>query len=160
MTVHPIETLFAGVMADRANRGSRQTSSDVLMMDGKWRPMTSLTLQIPSREKRDPVMVGIPLRHGRGRVSDLMSWATLPLRVRKCEKALLASGCCHVARYAVEPSLDAPSLVFELGSIAEEYATTHLLGHSGRWSLVRRALAWWLGCDPSVGGIILIGTRP
>jgi hypothetical protein len=159
MTAHPIETLFAGVTADRANRGSRSTSG-ILMMDGEWRPLSGLTLQIPPAEKRDPVMVGIPLRSGGGRLADLVSWATLPLRVRTCERALLKSGCCHVARYAVEPSLEAPSLVFELGSIAEEYATTHLLGHSGRWSLLRRMLAWWLGCDPSVGGIILIGTRP
>lgn len=158
MTVHPIETLFAGVMAD-ANRGPRSPSG-VLMMDGEWRPMSPLTLKIPSLARCEPVLVGIPLRHGRGRLADLVSWATLPMRVRKCERALRASGCCHVARYGVEPSLDAPSLVFELGSIAQEYATTHLLGHSGRWSFVRRILAWWLGCDPSVGAIILIGTRP
>jgi hypothetical protein len=158
MTAHPIEALFAGVTADPANRGPL-SASGVLMMDGEWRPLRQLTLQVHAPRRRGPVIVGIPLRNGRGRLAALRSWATLPTRVRKCERALVESGC-RVTRYAVEPSLAAPALVFELGSIAEEYATTHLLGHSGRWSLVRRVLRWWLGCDPSVGGIILIGTRP
>lgn len=157
MTAHPIDLLFAGVTADAANRGLL-SASGVLMMDGEWRPMRQLTLQVHAPRQRGPVIVGIPLKNGRGRLAALRSWATLPGRVRKCERALEASGC-HVTRYAVEPGLEAPSLIFELGSIAEEYAATHLLGHSGRWSVIRRALRWWLGCDPSVGGILLIGTR-
>jgi hypothetical protein len=158
MSVHPIEVLFAGVTADPASQGPL-SASGVLMMDGEWRPLRPLTLAVDPPRRREPVIVGIPLRHGRGRLADLLSWSTLPLRVRKCERALVASGC-RVTRYAVDPSLAAPSLIFELGSIAEEYASTHLLGHGGRWSIVRRALRWWLGCDPSLGGIILIGTRP
>jgi hypothetical protein len=158
MTAHPIEALFAGVTSDPATHGLL-SSSDVLMMDGEWRPLRTLTLRVHAPRRREPVIVGIPLRNGRGRLADFRSWATLPKRVRDCERALVESGC-RVTRYAVEPNLASPSLIFELGSIAEEYATTHLLGHSRRWSLVRRALRWWLGCDPSVGGIILIGTRP
>ena len=158
MSVHPIEALFAGVNADAAARGP-VSASGVLMMDGEWRPLRPLTLQIEAPARQAPIIVGIPVRTGRGRLADLMSWATLPMRVRACERALVKSGC-RVTRYAVDPGLDAPNLVFELGSIAEEYALTHLLGHSGRWRLARRALAWWLGCDPSVGGIVLIGSQP
>jgi hypothetical protein len=158
MGAHPIEQLFAGVTADPAIQGPL-SGSGLLIMDGEWHPLRPLTLQVNLPRRREPIIVGIPLRSGRGRLADLRSWATLPMRVRKCEKALVASGC-QVTRYAVEPSLANPSLIFELGSIAEEYARTHLLGHSRRWMLVRRVLGWWLGCDPSVGGIILIGTRP
>ncbi|PYR93378.1 MAG: hypothetical protein DMF84_10335 [Acidobacteria bacterium] len=158
MTAHPIEALFAGVTADPATQGPL-AASGVFMMDGEWRPLRQLTLQVHAPKRRGPVIVGIPLRNGRGRLARLRSWTTLPTRVRTCERALVESGC-RVTRYAVEPSLSAPALIYELGSIAEEYATTHLLGHSGRWSLVRRVLRWWLSCDPSVGGIILIGTRP
>ncbi len=158
MTAHPIETLFAGVTSDPARQGLL-ASSGVLIMDGEWRPMRQLMLQIHAPRRREPVIVGIPLRNGRGRRAALRSWATLPSRVRNCERALVESGC-RVTRYAVEPDLAAPSLIFELGSIAEEYATTHLLGHGRGWSFARRLLRWWLGCDPSVGGIILIGTRP
>jgi hypothetical protein len=158
MTAHPIELLFAGATADPSNHGPL-AASGVLMMDGEWRPLQPLMLRLDPPPRREPVIVGIPLRDGRGRLADLMSWATLPLRVRKCERALVESGC-RVTRYAVDPTLANPSLIFELGSIAEEYATTHLLGHSRRWSLVRRMLRWWLGCDPSVGGMILIGTKP
>jgi hypothetical protein len=157
MTAHPIDVLFAGVTADPANRGLL-SSAGVLMMDGEWRPMRQLMLQVHAPRRRSPVIVGIPLRNGRGPLAALRSWATLPRRVRNCERALVESGC-RVTRYAVDPSLAAPSLIFELGSIAEDYAATHLLGHSARWSFVRRALRWWLGCDPSVGGILLIGTR-
>src|SRR4051794_17117627 len=158
MTAHPIEVLFAGVATDRAAERPL-SSSGVLMMDGKWRPLRTLTLRVHAPRRREPVIVGVPLRNGRGRLADLLSWATLPKRVRDCERALIESGC-RVTRYAVEPNLAAPTLIFELGSIAEEYATTHLLGHGRGWSFARRLLRWWLGCDPSVGGIILIGTRP
>jgi len=158
MTTHAIEVLFAGTTTDPANRGLLASSS-MLMMDGEWRPMRQLTLQVHAPRRRGPVIVGIPLRSSRGPLAGLRSWATLPSRVRKCERALVESGC-RVTRYAVEPDLAAPTLIFELGSIAEEYASTHLLGHNARWSLVRRMLRWWLGCDPSVGGIILIGTKP
>jgi hypothetical protein len=158
MTAHPIEALFAGVTLDPANQAPL-SASGVLVMDGEWRPLRQLTLQVHAPKRRGPVIVGIPLRTGRGRLAELRSWATLPTRVRHCERALAESGC-RVTRYAVEPSLAAPALIFELGSTAEEYARTHLLGHGGRWSLVRRVLRWWLGCDPSVGGIILIGRRP
>jgi hypothetical protein len=158
MTAHPIEVLFAGVTTDPASQGPL-SSSGVLMMDGEWRPLRTLTLRIHAPKRRDPVIVGVPVRNGGGRLADLLSWATLPKRVRDCERALVESGC-RVTRYAVEPNLATPTLIFELGSIAEEYATSHLLGHSSRWAFVRRALRWWLGCDPSVGGIILIGTRP
>jgi len=158
MAVHPIEALFAGVQADESARGALG-SSGVLMMDGEWRPLRPLALRIDPAPRKAPIIVGIPVRSRSGRFADLAGWATLPMRVRACERALVKSGC-RVTRYAVDPSLESPNLVFELGSIAEEYAVTHLLGHSGRWRIVRRLLAWWLGCDPSVGGIILIGTQP
>lgn len=158
MAVHPIEVLFAGVQADPAARVPI-TSSGVLMMDGEWRPLRPLALGIDPAPRQAPIILGVALRSGRGRAADLRSWATLPMRVRACERALVKSGC-RVTRYAVDPSLESPNLVFELGSIAEEYALTHLLGHSGRWKVLRRLLTWWLGCDPSVGGIVLIGIQP
>lgn len=83
---------------------------------------------------------------------------TLPLRLAKLERALARCGC-STRRYSVEPTLTDPSIVIELGGVASDYAASHLLNHGPRFARVRAALRWWLSCDPSAGGIVLVARR-
>jgi hypothetical protein len=82
----------------------------------------------------------------------------LPLRLARLDRELAAHGCA-TTRYAVVPTLAAPSLVVELDSVAASYAATHLLGHGPRLQWVRAAMRWWLSFDPSMGGVVVVARR-
>jgi hypothetical protein len=82
----------------------------------------------------------------------------LPLRLALLERNLTRAGC-SVTRYAVGPSLALPSVVYEVNSAAATYANTHLLNHGRRLMHVRAAMRWWLSCDPSMGGIVVVARR-
>jgi glycosyltransferase involved in cell wall biosynthesis len=92
-------------------------------------------------------------------VARLITLATLPSRLRHVERTIARGGTQVVARYAIEPSLDSPSCVYELNSRAAEYADRCLRPRSTAQAL-RRILARWLPCDPALGGIVVVGRHP
>ena len=88
----------------------------------------------------------------------LLTAATLRLQLRLVEHAIVRSGRRVVGRYGVDPSLDAPVWLFELDTLAAQYAD-RCLRPRGRAPRLRRALARWLGCDPAVGAIVVVAGR-
>ncbi len=92
-------------------------------------------------------------------VARLVTLATLPLRLRRVERAIARGGAKVVGRYGVDPSLDAPSCVYELNSPAAEYAD-HCLRPRGSAQALRRILARWFMCDPALGGVVVVGRHP
>jgi hypothetical protein len=93
-----------------------------------------------------------------GRWRRVAALLLVPLRAARLERTLTRSGC-SVTRYAVGPSLDEPSVVFQVNTAAAQYASTHLVNSGRRLARVRAVLQWWLSCDPSMGGIVMVARR-
>lgn len=85
----------------------------------------------------------------------LASLAMFRLRIHRIERELARAGAAIVARYGVDPHLEAPACVYELGTTASIYADCYLRPR-GRWLAARRVAAWCFGCDPALGAVILI----
>ena len=86
----------------------------------------------------------------------LLTLLTLDLRVARAEKILRGAGAARVHCYAVTPSLDRPTIAYELGTPAAEYADRHLRPGTGS-SRLRRVLARIAGVDPSIGAVVVAG---
>ena len=94
---------------------------------------------------------GPPLRR-------LGSIAMLRIRLRQAEQELARAGVPIVARYGVDPHLDAPACVYELNTPASIYADRYLRPR-GRWLAPRRVAAWCFGCDPALGAVVLVARK-
>jgi hypothetical protein len=88
----------------------------------------------------------------------LVSLALLRRRLRQIERAIVSGGAQIVARYGVDPNLDAPSCIYDLHTPASDYADRNLRPR-GRLVAVRRIAARWLGCDPALGALVLVAAR-
>ena len=88
----------------------------------------------------------------------LASLALLRVRVRQIERELARAGAAIVARYGVDPHLDAPACVYELNTPASIYADRYLRPR-GRLLAARRVAAWCFGCDPALGAVILVARK-
>jgi len=88
----------------------------------------------------------------------LLMLLTLGLRVARAQKVLRGAGAVRVQRYAVFPTLDRPSIAYEIGTPAADYADRHLRprGSGGR---LRSIIARIAGVDPSIGGIVVAGLK-
>jgi len=92
-------------------------------------------------------------------VTRLVSLAVLRRRLRQIERALVSGGADIVARYGVDPNLDAPSCIYDLDTPASDYADRNLRPR-GRLVALRRVAAWCVGCDPAIGALVLVATKP
>ena len=88
----------------------------------------------------------------------LASIAMLRVRVRQAERELARAGAFIVARYGVDPHLDAPACVYELNTPASLYADQYLRPR-GRLVAPRRVAAWCFGCDPALGAVVLVARK-
>ena len=95
---------------------------------------------------------------GAGRLLDC---ALLPLRIARPRRALATASASLVGSFGVFPGVDRPAVLFAVDSTAERYARAMLLPASTRGgATLRRALAAWCGCDPSIGGLLVVGRKP
>jgi len=92
-------------------------------------------------------------------VARLVTLTMLPLRLRRIERTIARGGAQVVGRYGIDPSLNAPSCVYELNSPAAEYAD-RCLRPRGSAQALRRILARWFVCDPGLGGVVVVGRHP
>lgn len=88
----------------------------------------------------------------------LVSLAMLRVRLGQIERTLASAGAQIVARYGVDPHLDAPACVYELHTPASSYADRNLRP-LGRMVPLRRVAAWCFGCDPALGAIVLVARK-
>ena len=91
-------------------------------------------------------------------VRRVWAYLTLPLRRWQAERIFASAGAEVIGRWGVDPDLDSPSCVFELGSYADVYAGEHLRRRGSKVAL-RRALARVFGCDPALGAVIIVGRK-
>jgi hypothetical protein len=92
-------------------------------------------------------------------VTRLLSLGVLRRRLGQIERAFAAGGAEIVARYGVDPNLDAPSCIYDLHTSASDYADRNLRPR-GRLVALRRVAAWCVGCDPALGALVLVATKP
>jgi hypothetical protein len=88
----------------------------------------------------------------------LISLALLRRRLRQIEHAFTSGGAQVVARYGVDPNLDAPSCIYDLHTSASDYADRNLRPR-GRLVALRRMAEWCVGCDPALGALVLVATK-
>jgi glycosyltransferase involved in cell wall biosynthesis len=150
-----LEALLFGEVAATAGTGSR--CNVLLQRDPLRLDREPLRTALDGMSAGDCIAYAIPLNAAP--VARLVTLATLPWRLRRVERAIARGGAQVVARFGVDPSLDAPSCVYELNSPASDYAD-RCLRPRGAAQALRRILARWLACDPALGGIVVVGRQP
>jgi hypothetical protein len=87
----------------------------------------------------------------------LLMLLTLGLRVARAQSVLRRAGAVRVHRYAVLPTLERPTIAYEIGTPAAQYADRHLRPRgSGR---LRALIARIAGVDPSIGAVVVAGLK-
>jgi len=88
----------------------------------------------------------------------LLVLLTLRLRVARAQNVLRRNGATRVYRYAVTPSLERPTIAYEIGTPAAQYADRHLRPRGGD-DVLRRIIARIAGVDPSIGAVVVAGSK-
>ena len=91
-------------------------------------------------------------------VTRLITLATFRIQRRRAERAIARAGGQVVARYGVDPSLEHPACFYELDSPAAEYAE-RCVRPRGPAPGLRRMATKWFGCDPALGGVLVVGRK-
>lgn len=91
-------------------------------------------------------------------VMRLLLLLTLGVRVACAERRLRRAGATRVYRYAVTPSLERPTIAYEIGTPAAQYADRHLRPRGGD-DFLRRIIARVAGVDPSIGAVVVAGLK-
>ena len=91
-------------------------------------------------------------------IKRLLTLVTLRFQRQRAMRALRASGAEVIAQYGVEPSLSRPAWFYELDSAAAEY-TVRYMRPRGRFVLLRRIAERCFGCDPGLGGVLVVGRK-
>ena len=92
-------------------------------------------------------------------VKRLLTLLTLGVHLARAQRVLHRAGAARVHRYAVTPSLARPTIAYEIGTPAAEYADRHLRPRGGSDRL-RRIVARVAGVDPSIGAVVVAGLKP
>jgi hypothetical protein len=87
-----------------------------------------------------------------------MTLVTFRLQRLRAERAIVRAGAEVVARYGVDPSLTQPACFYELDSPAAEYAD-RCIRPRGPSPGVRRLATRLFGCDPALGGVLVVGRK-
>ena len=88
----------------------------------------------------------------------LLVLLTLGFRVARAQQTLRRAGAARVYRYAVTPSLERPTIAYEIGTPAAQYADRHLRPRGGNDRL-RRIVGRIAGVDPSIGAVVVAGLK-
>ncbi len=121
-----------------------------------WPSMAPLCRAIESAEAGDCVAFAVPL--DTPLIPRLMALATLRWQRRRAERAIRRSGGEVVAHFGVDPSLAQPSWLYELDTPAAEY-TDRFMRPRGSNLALRRLAERCFGCDPALGGVLVVGKK-
>ena len=89
----------------------------------------------------------------------LLLLLTLGFRVAHAQRVLRRAGAARIYRYAVTPSLERPTIAYEIGTPAAQYADRHLRPRGGG-DVLRKLVARVAGVDPSIGAVVVAGLKP
>jgi hypothetical protein len=151
--MNAIEELIAGDW----NEAGRRPHTTVLVQRGWQEGMHRLRAALAAADAGDCVVYAIPLNTPLPR--RLNTVVTLRLQLRQIGRAIVGGGGQLVGTYGVDPSLETPACVFELNSVASAYADRCLRPRAPAERL-RRILVRWFGCDPALGGVLVVGRKP
>ena len=97
---------------------------------------------------------------GAGRLGSLGRLLVLRGSVAWRRWRLRAWGARDVRAFAFFPELDSPTVVYELSGRAQLYVESHILpAQSSLPAPIRRLLAAFVGCDPGVGAVVVVGRK-
>lgn len=121
-----------------------------------WPSMRALRDAVDQAEDGDRVAFAVPL--DTPLVRRLMTLATFRWQRRRAERAIRGCGADVVAHMGVDPSLAQPSWYYELESPAAVYVDRCMRPRGSSLAL-RRVLHRWFGCDPALGGVLVVGRK-
>jgi hypothetical protein len=151
--MNAIEELIAGDW----HEAGRRPHTTVLVQRGWQEGMHRLRAALAAADAGDCVVYAIPLNTPLPRRMNTV--LTLRLQLRQIARAIVDGGGQLVGTYGVDPSLETPACVFELNSVASAYAD-RCLRPRGSAERLRRILVRWFGCDPALGGVLVVGRKP
>lgn len=85
----------------------------------------------------------------------LLTLVSLRYQLWRIGRRVHHSGGVVVGVYGVDPDLETAAIVFELNTAASDYAD-RCFRPVGRAQLARRWAARMFGCDPSLGGVLMV----
>lgn len=105
--------------------------------------------------------IALPISSG-GRMLRVAGLLSLPIRIAATKRLLVRCGATPAGCYGVSPDLQEPTVVYELRGKAGRYAERHLLSGRRAWpsAVACGLLRALVGCDPSLGAVLVIGKRP
>lgn len=107
----------------------------------------------------DELRVAVALKTPDGALQRVWHLFWLRARIAGVERMIRLAGGTRPRRFAVLPSLDAPTFVYELRTAAGAYGAAHFrLGAAERHPVVRKIVEAIAGCDASTGAIVVVGT--
>jgi hypothetical protein len=97
-----------------------------------------------------------------GRLARLAALAGLRWRVRALGRKLARAGAAPAGRFGLFPSVEAPTVVYEIGSPAAAYAERRLLARpgAGLGGVLHRVVGRASGCSASLAGVLVVGRKP
>jgi hypothetical protein len=151
-----VHTADAGVRPSRPAASAMAQLKIVTQSRPLWPSMEPLRGAVAQAAIGESVAFATPLDGPL--VTRLLTLATLRLQRRRAVRALRSSGAEVIAQFGVDPSLSQPSWFYELDTAAAEYTDRHMRPR-GRFVLLRRIAARCFGCDPGLGGVLVVGRK-
>ena len=145
--------------AGRPRRPAHSAMDDLAVVtqtNPLWPSMEPLRKMVSEAAIGDCVAFAVPL--DAPPLKRLLTLATLRGQRRRAVRALRASGAGEIAQFGVDPSLSRPSWFYELDTAAAEY-TDRFMRPRGRFVLLRRMAERCFGCDPGLGGVLIVGKK-
>lgn len=148
--------MAADAKAVGAARSVRPKFLVVMQLHPLWPSMAPLRDAATAAAVGDSVAFAVPLNTPL--FTRLLTLATLRLHRRRAVRALRSSGADVVTCVGVDPSLSHPSWFYELDTAASAYTDCYMRPR-GSHVAARRIAQRWFGCDPSLGGVMVVGKK-
>ena len=142
---------------ERASAGVVAPFSMVTQSHPLWPSMAPLRESLEQAAAGECVAFAVPL--DTPKVTRLLSLVTLRWQRRRAERAIRQAGGEVVAHFGVDPSLAQPSWFYELDTPASDY-TDRFMRPKGSNLVLRRIAERCFGCDPALGGVLVVGKKP
>jgi hypothetical protein len=152
-----IESAAAARRRPRRPSPERSRRFTVVIADrALWPSMQGLRAAMEAAGKGDSVAFGVPL--DTPLPTRLLTLATFRWQRRRAIRTIRECGGVVAGEYGVDPSLERRACVYEVNTPASAYAE-RFMRPRGSAVLLRRLVQQWLGCDPALGGVMVVGRK-
>lgn len=140
----------------RAQPDRRRALTVITQPHPWWPDMRPLAAALENAADGDGVAYALALNTPL--LTRVMTVATFRLQRWRAERAIVRGGGRVVAAYGVDPSIEQPSCFHELNTPAADYVD-RCVRPRGRAFDLRRIAMRWFGCDPALGGVLIVGRK-